>query len=344
MGKTFRYGYIQAKLHALVGDSFIRRDIRPLARGGDVHDLARLVFPDRTYDLPEKALVRKLQVDLDAELFDLIRRILRVLTPPPPVIIQLLRKYEYRTVRALARALANRTGPGDHLAETVTLETVWNLGPFGTFSVPDSGELSIEILDGTGYEWVREALGKQPLFEIEGRLDRQFYTELLELARRVPRSDRQGVDELALLESNLQNYIWILRLRTYFNLYQSEPSRIVPLLVPVSPRFPDKITQSLIDIPLDSPEAVRAFRYPWLFQDQFVGNSRRVDPSRAETIAEIYLYRKAKRYFYQYPFCLGLVYAFCKLKEFEVARVTTILEGIKMSLSEQELLEAAGSL
>ncbi|HUX14664.1 MAG TPA: V-type ATPase subunit [Spirochaetia bacterium] len=344
MGKTFRYGYIQAKLHALVGDSFIRRDIRPLARGGDVNDLARLVFPDRTYDLPEKALIRKLQIDLDAELFDVIRRILRVLTPSPPVIVHLLRKYEYRTVRALARALGNSPGPDDHLAGSVTLDTVWDLGPFGTFSVPESGELSIEVLDGTAYEWVREALGKQPLFEIEGRLDRQFYTELLELARGVPRSDRQGVGELALIECNLQNYIWILRLRTYFNLYQSEPSKIVPLLVPVSPRFPDRITQALIDIPLDNPDAVRTFRYPWLFQDQFLGDARRVDPSRAEALAELFLYRKAKRYFYQYPFCLGLVYAFCKLKEFEVARVTTILEGIKMSLSEQEILEAAGSL
>jgi len=345
MGKIFRYGYIQAKLHALVGESFIRRDIRPLARGDDARELARQLFPDRSYDLPEKALVRQLQVDLDQELFALIRRILKLLAPPPPVIVHLLRKYEYRTVRALARASVNRGGSAgrDH-SEPVTIESRWNLGPFGTFRLPESEEIPMEILDGTPYEWVRAALDKQPLFEIEGRLDRQYYAELLDLARKVGRSDRSGVLDLALLEANLQNYVWILRLRTFFGAFQSEPSSIVPHLVPVTPRFPDKVTKSLLELPLDSAEGIRSFRHGWLFEGQFSGGAQRIDPAAAEAAAEMYLYRKAKRYFYQYPFCLGLVYAFCKLKEFEVARVTTILEGVKMSLSEQELLQAAGSL
>lgn len=345
MGKTFRYGYIQAKLHALVGESFIRRDIRPLARGEDARDLAKQLFPERSYDLPEKALVRQLQMDLDQDMFTLIRRILRLLSPPPPVIVHLLRKYEYRTVRALARACVNQEGSGrSDRPDSVTIESRWDLGPFGTFRLPDSAEIPMAVLDGTPYEWVRAALAKQPVFEIEGRLDRQYYAELLELARKVPRSDSSGVLDLALLEANLQNYVWILRLRTYFSVFQSEPSSIVPLLVPVTPRFPDKVTKALIELPLDSSDSVRSFRYRWLFEGQFIGGAQRIDPSAAEAAAEMYLYRKAKRYFYQYPFCLGLVYAFCKLKEFEVARITTILEGVKMSLSEQELLQAAGSL
>ncbi|WP_455381432.1 V-type ATPase subunit [Salinispira pacifica] len=344
MGKTFRYGYIQAKLHALVGESFIRRDIRPLTRNDDAHELARQLFPDRTYDLPEKALVRQLQIDLDRELFRLVRRILRVLSPSPPVIVHLLRKYEFRMVRALARAVANRGGDQRGFAEPVLLESAWDLGPFASFPVPESGELSISALEGTSYAWIGPALAKQPLFEIEGGLDRQYYRELLDLSRALHRSDRGGVSELVLLEANLQNYIWILRLRTYFNRYQSEPSAILPLLVPVAPQFPDRVTRALLDLPLDSPEAARSFRYPWLFDEQFTGGAQRVDPARAEAAAEMFLYRKAKRYFYQYPFCLGLVYSFCKLKEFEVARLTTILEGVKMSMSEQELLAAAGSL
>lgn len=345
MGKTFRYGYIQAKLHALVGESFIRRDIRPLARGDDARELAKQIFPDRSYDLPEKALVRQLQIDLDQDLFALIRRILTLLSPPPPVVVHLLRKYEYRMVRALARASVNRGGPGqsDHDG-SVTIESRWNLGLFGTFRLPDSEEIPMEVLAGTPYEWVRGALAKEPLFEIEGRLDRQYYAELLELARKVPRSDRSGVLDLALMEANLQNYIWILRLRTFFSAFQSEPSSIVPHLISVAPRFPDRVTKSLLELPLDSAESVRSFRHGWLFEGQLTGGSQRVDPAAAEAAAEMYLYRKAKRYFYQYPFCLGLVYAFCKLKEFEVARITTILEGVKMSLNEQELLQAAGSL
>jgi vacuolar-type H+-ATPase subunit C/Vma6 len=342
MNRTFRYGYVQAKLHGLIGSSFVRRDIGPLVRSNDVREIALELFPERRYDLPEKALVWRLQQDLDERLFGIIRRILLSLNPPPPVIIHLLRTYELRMVRSLVSAVIRMPEDAEgQIDRAVKIGPYHDLGPFATLHPTSAGELSLRTLEGTRFAWILDVIGKDGLFEIESRLDRQFYQEMLGYVRTVPKRERRGVEKLVLLEVNLQNYIWILRLRIFF---KQTSEQILPLLVPIGGRFPDRLTETLLTMPLDNQEALRGFPATWLFRNQPATDFRGVDPAVAEVQAEMQLYRMAKRYFYGNPFTLELVYAFCKLKQFEVSRVTTLLEGLKMSLPESELLAAAGAL
>ena len=340
MSKMFRYEYVQAKLHAIIGSSYVRRDIHPLIRGADVHAIADAVLPGRQYDLPEMALARRLQEDLQSSMFNILRRILKVLSPAPPVLIHLLRLYEFRMVRTLAGGILH-SNDGELEQRKVRIEPFWNLKEHANLKLKQDSEYSIEVLRGTVYEWVLEAVKQGDVFQIEVMLDRKYYAELLELARAVHGSEGKSVRDLVELEVSLQNYIWILRLRTYF---RRTSEQIIPLLVPVGRHFPDRNTRALLDMQLDSIEPMGTFRHSWLFARQPTVDFRRIDPALAEQEAELHLFRSARSLFYGNPFSLGLVYAFCKLKQFEVSRLTTVLEGIKMMLPEEELIAAVGTL
>ncbi|HUX51290.1 MAG TPA: V-type ATPase subunit [Spirochaetia bacterium] len=340
MSKMFRYEYVQAKLHAIIGSSYVRRDIRPLIRGADVHAIADAVLPGRQYDLPEIALARQLQEDLQSSMFNILRRILKVLSPAPPVLVHLFRLYEFRMVRTFAASILHSTD-GELDQRKVRIEPFWDLKEHANMKLKPDAEYSIDVLQGSIYEWVLDAMQKDDVFQIEVMLDRKYFAELLELARAVRGSEGKSVRDLVELEINLQNYVWILRLRTYFK-WTSE--QIVPLLVPVGRRFPDRNTRALLEMQLDAIEPMGTFRHSWLFASQPTVDFRRIDPALAEQEAELHLFRAARALFYGNPFSLGLVYAFCKLKQFEVSRLTTVLEGIKMMLPEDELIAAVGTL
>lgn len=324
MRSAFRYAYIQAKLHGRMAESWLRRSIQPLVRGGSISDVAGALFPGAAFDLPERALIRRLQEAFDSSTVRDMSRTLRTLDPCPPILVHLFREREYRLVKTLVR------GKGSD---------VEILGDAGLRGAPffqirtESPTLDLDALTDTEFEWVIKSIETDRPHVIEGRLDRQYYETLIELAGKVRGAERPPVLEMVRSEATLQNLVWILRLRRYFGM-RSE--NIVPLLVPVSRPFPDRPTATLLEAGLDSPDELRGWKYSWL-----VAGTSDVDPAEAERRARAHLFHLAKRCFYSYPFRLALIYSFFKLKAYEAERISTILEGLAMALPEDELIASA---
>src|SRR5690606_16741617 len=104
----------------------------------------------------------------------------------------------------------------------------WDIGPYRTVEYDPERPLE-SLLADTPFEWIIAALGQEPLYRIESRLDRQYYEELLSAIDALPNDERRPLEELVSFEILLQNLVWTLRLMVYFRKSREEAEE---LLVP----------------------------------------------------------------------------------------------------------------
>ncbi len=144
---------------------------------------------------------------------------------------------------------------------------------------------------------------------------------------------------LVTLEMSLANAIWALRLRFFFGVGAEGAGQ---LLLPKLVDAQRKAVQQVFDIPADSIEGWRTWRYGWLLEDQLGESFSAPDPVRAEQQASRRLYLRAHQLFHQDPFTLTPLVAFFKLKEYETNLLQTAVEALHLSIPEPEILALAG--
>ncbi len=333
MNRTFRYSFILAKLYGMLARTFVGRNYEELLRLRKLEDLAARLFPPAGgTSVPSSAA----PVDADeierrilGETIRSLTDVLAILKKPNALLIHLLRTYEYQGAKSIVRAIVNRNAAQPRVPD---------IGKHGTLRLRQ-GESLEKALSSSGFSWVVPLLHERPLYEIENMLDRDYYAKLLRLARRLPARDRRGVERLTSLEISLANITWALRLRFFFSVDEEAARALfIPGLVDVNKRA---LTEAF-QIPPDSIEGWRKWKYAWLIEDQLGESFRAPDPIRAERKAARRLYVRAHQLFHEDPFTITPIAAFFKLKQFEASMLTTAVEGLRLSVPEQEILSLAG--
>jgi vacuolar-type H+-ATPase subunit C/Vma6 len=197
-----------------------------------------------------------------------------------------------------------------------------------------------KAIKGSPYSWVLPLLGTLPLAQVENRLDRDYYDRFMQLARALPARDRTGVVRLGNAEIALVNVIWALRLRFYFKL---DAAKAAGLFIGGSSSSVRSAIADAFEIPPDSTEGWRKWRYGWLLEDQLVDSFTAPDPMKAEQKASQALYARAHAAFHQNPFTLGPLVAYFKLKEYEASLLGIAVEALHLSVPEQDVLDIVGA-
>jgi vacuolar-type H+-ATPase subunit C/Vma6 len=174
---------------------------------------------------------------------------------------------------------------------------------------------------------------------IENRLDREYYSRLLSLAEGLPAGDRAGILRLVRHEITLANVVWALRLRFFFGLTGENAGA---LMIPGTADSSRRAVSRAFEIPADSLEEWRKWRFSWLIEDQFTESFQAPDPIRASRHADLRLYTRAHQLFHQSPFTLAPLFAWFKLKEYETGILKSAAEALWLSVPEQELLALVG--
>jgi vacuolar-type H+-ATPase subunit C/Vma6 len=171
-------------------------------------------------------------------------------------------------------------------------------------------------------------------------LDTEYYSRLLALARGLPAGDRTGILRFVRHEVTLVNVTWALRLRFFFG-FTWENAR--PLMIPGLADSSRRAVSRAFEIPPDSIEEWRKWRFAWLLEDQFTESFQAPDPIRAARHADLRLYTRAHQLFHQSPFTLAPLFAWFKLKEYEASLLKSAVEALWLSMPEQELLALVGT-
>ncbi len=329
MLRTFRYAFILAKIYGILSKSFIGENYREILRLRTVSDVYDRLFPGKRSELPEYQLTSELERRVVEAAISTLISVLDLLGSPEPILVHMLRKYEYQGLKSVVRGIVN-----SQVAESA----VWDLGRYGGIELAGSKDYEKSISQSQ-YSWIMPLVNATPLVGIENALDRDYYTKLQKLARELPPKDRSGVSRLVSLEIVLANVIWAFRLRFYFGL---DEEKAKDLLIPGMVDAERRAVMQVFDIPSDSLEGWRKWKFGWLIEDQLSEVFQAPDPIRAEQNATRRLYTRAHQLFHQDPFTLTPLVAFFKLKEYEASLLSTAVEALRLSVSEQEVLTLLG--
>jgi vacuolar-type H+-ATPase subunit C/Vma6 len=337
MIRTFRYSFILAKIYGMLAKSFIGENYREILRLKRVQDIYDRLYPGERAEKPEHQLTSDLETRIVQSGIATMIFVLDLMGEPEQILVHILRKFEYQGLKSMLRGLAP-AAEGAVAEESVSAQ-VWDLGRYGSVDLAYSRD-PLAALEASPYAWVVPLVRTTPIVRIENLLDQEYYRRLLALTRALPAKDRTGVSRLVHLEIGLADVLWALRLRFSFGM-DAEKAR--DLLIPGMLDAERRAVAQAFDIPADSIEGWRKWRFGWLVEDQLSESFRAPDPVRAEQKATRRLYIRAHQLFHQDPFTLTPIVAFFKLKEYEVGLLKTAVEALRLSVSAQDILALVGA-
>jgi vacuolar-type H+-ATPase subunit C/Vma6 len=328
MSRTSRYAFILAKTYGIMARSYVGANYRDLLRLKSLAELSDRLFPGET-----RSTEAPLPVDLETRIVGAsllsMTSVLDYFDPPDELLVHTARKLEYQNVKAAARGILH--GGVDDLR-------IWDLGKYSGIRLKGVRDPE-KAIKSSAYAWILPLIRTIPLADLENRLDRDYYTRFLALCRDLPARDRVGPLRLVSAEIALANVVWALRLRFYFKL---EWAKARSLMIPGTGSSVRAAIEAAFEIPPDSADEWRRWRYGWLLEDQLNESFLAPDPLRAEQKASQALYARAHQSFHQNPFTLGPLVAYFKLKEYEGTLLNIAAEALHLSVPEQDILDIVG--
>jgi vacuolar-type H+-ATPase subunit C/Vma6 len=329
MSRASRYAFIHAKVCGAMARAVAGEAYRDLLRLKSLTELSDRLFPEEASSRKDRPLPADLEARIMQAAVHSMTTVLRLLRTPPPLLVHAARRVEYRTVKALLRALAH--GRREEVR-------IWDLGPWSGFRRPDPKDPQ-KTLRSSLYAWVLPLAGTVPDVELENRLDRDYHDRLFDLAGSLPAADRMPVMRLLRAEAALENAVRALRLRFFFKL-DAQLAR--PLMIPGSSSTVTAALEEAFEIAADSSEDWRRWRFAALLEDQLGESFEAPDPVRAEQRASRLLYVRAHRAFHQHPFTLGPLVAYFRLKEHEASLLSIATEALHLGVPESDVLAITG--
>ncbi|MDR3114968.1 MAG: V-type ATPase subunit [Treponema sp.] len=329
------YGY--AKACGIIGKSFVGKRIVDLRGVSRLSDLDRLIFPETKGGLPE----RELLADLEARIIQRsVRQIMTLVTAfinPPNLLVQLIRSYEYGDMKTVLSALA----AGETKSPGFT-----DIGRFRRVAFEAYPHVEA-MVKGTEFEGFLKTLNHpepwslQDTVDLQLKIDALYYTTLWKDLMALGRGERRSIEKILGEEIALQNAVWALRLRTYYDM---PPERIrEKLIAPESKKFLAP-AEALLSLSLDTRTDWHDWKYASLLNPENPHGHWKADPRYLQNGASEYLYRLVRLSFRHWPFSMNSVFCFIKLKQFEENLLTSVAEGLGMGMAIEDvftLLEVA---
>ncbi|MCL2705340.1 MAG: V-type ATPase subunit [Spirochaetaceae bacterium] len=206
----------------------------------------------------------------------------------------------------------------------------------------DSVEAIIEILAKTPYATIIKDNSSQldsgrVLFHIEVALDRYFYGQLYEKAKKLDSMDFSIVKRMIGVEVDIENISWLTRFRDFYKMTMEEA---LTNIVPRGNFFDKKVLEQIFSSD-DPTEILKDFinkKYislSYMFAMQSFGSeSKLVFLNRLLDQIILYEVRKMKG---GYPFSIGIVMAYFALKKNEIQKIMTILNAKYYSIEEERI-------
>lgn len=334
------YAFLNAKVKGKLGKLISRAQYLQLMRAPDVMS-ACLVLRGTQYqdviadmlspeDLPriEAALVADL-IAAHREVYDAAKGYVQ------RFIEELLRQYEVETLKAILRAWNS--------GEEKTFlyrERICNEIPVDGLLAARSFEEIIVLLGDTPYRkpltQAREEYEKTgSLFPLEVALDKELYEATWNVVRELPAADRKVASRLLGIEADILNINWIVRFKRYYDLGLAEVLHaMVPGGLHVKEEFVREVYPGRDDTSLAA--ALLAGTYGHL-PSEMSGEKEVRGFDRLEGFLKGAYLEQLRQTLGGYPFTIGIVMAYLRLKKAEVSNLITILNAKAFNLPPEEL-------
>ena len=330
--------FAYAKACGIIRKSFVGKRIAELTKPGSLNELDKLIFPDAVSLLPGKELLVDLERRIIRRTTQHILAIVNSFSRPPQLLIRQLFSYEYADLKNCLHfiSLGRETPPA-----------INDIGRFKTVRFEDYPNLE-KMLAGTEYEFILAKdidNIKSPDYNfslLEAELDYNYYIFLAKSLKHLSVSDRSAAEKIISEEISLRNCIWALRLRIY---YKKSPKETADYLMNIKMKVNHKMkdlsseARQMLGFPVDVYSAWKGWRWEKLINSEYDGEIWTADPRFFQNAAANYLYRLSLRFLRHSPFSLSSIFCYIKLKQFEEDILTSMTEGLGLSMTGKEVFE-----
>ena len=333
MADRFELSYVYARVCGSLSRAFLGERAIELARAGRISELWRVVFKDAAPSLPEAAVVAAAERRAVAESLAGFRELTGRLRVREPFFDALRRKAEFARVKRVLLAVKE----GARLQSELPPSDDQELAPgFAESAFPDISKMFAQ----GRYSWIKaETLDDLP--GAENRLDRQFYTELWNELRRIPRGKVGALPRLLSEEAELENVVWALRLKRYYGM---DKGQIEGRLIELEGADVASAALKALEFRFDQREDWRRWKWDSLVMEDERGGPFFLDLRSLELSARKRLFHSVKRSLHLHPFTYTPLYCFFKIKEYETAAIIGVIEGLHLGAPFEEMASFAAGI
>ena len=345
-----KYAFINAKLRAriskILGEDFFEQ----LIKAKSLHEALKILH-NTAFQMLEEVYsstgdLKLAEFELYKKEVDTYKDIEKFVTASTrEMVMGLTRKYEIENLKAALRLWFDRVIRGrnieaytgylyrDKLHYDLHVDQIINV---------DSIDAIVEILSKTPYATIIKENSAQldsskQLFPIEIALDRFFYGQLYEKAKKLDSMDFTIVKRMIGVEIDMENISWLVRFRDFYKMSMEESlSNIIP-----RGNYFDKKALEQIFSSEDPTEMLKVFvskKYPSLAA--ILGMQSSGSESKLvflnKLLDQIILY-EVKKMKGGNPFSIGIVMAYFVLKKNEIQKIMTILNAKYYNVEEERI-------
>ena len=122
MSRVTNYAFIHGKMHGLYAKSRFDERLVSLTKLTSLTELRKELFPGDDSAVPDRFLINDIQNEFERRNLALLLRLLSFFRSPHPLLLHVVREYEYLNLKTLIRKK-------DSLSSSIEL---WDLGKFKT--------------------------------------------------------------------------------------------------------------------------------------------------------------------------------------------------------------------
>jgi hypothetical protein len=328
--------FVYAKACGMYARYFVGLRARKLFELKRLQELWSLVFSDEIPLVPEGMLALLLERKNEQRLVSDFISLASLYDVTDPVSRSLISLYDYNNLKAASSSalLGNKEPP-----------FMVNVDGFSLLRLDKWPDIAA-MTKNSPFSWYNRVPVENERVLWENRLDRQYYGSLWKAVESLGLKDRIAAEPLIKAEIILQNIVWALRLRVY---YEKKADEIIPLLaVSASGQASTDIfcrdAILMLEKPIDSWNEWQSWKYRWLLNPHEEGVPWSADPRWAQLAAEKYLYRLALTSFHLHPFTVGVLVSFFKIQQLEAQMIRVATEGLRLGATEDQMREFMGDV
>lgn len=168
----------------------------------------------------------------------------------------------------------------------------------------------------------------------------EYARELWNSTSKIRGEEKSSVESLVHQYLIIENIVWALRLRVY---YEMTPEEIVPHLASLgeSPSVSDPLSSEaikILDKQLDIRDDWKNWKYEKLLNPLDDESFWKIDPCWIQNAFNVFLVKKAKKVFRENPFNMSMLVAFYIIKKQELTYIRSATEGLRLGVDEDERL------
>ncbi len=329
MDKSAADAYVYSKASGMLAKSFIGSRAVQLYNVHTLQELWSLLFTKNVPVVPETLLAKALETEARNKFIADYKTLLGNYAEPSPVLISLLHFYDYENVKDIGASL---------FFKEPSLPDVVDISPYNFIQYKKWPNIAA-MTAKSPLSWYNTVPLLSEQQKNDYKIDSQYIEEIWESVHKIHSACRAAVINLFTQKIRIDNVLWALRLRIYYNMEKEEIIENLAYATDTrrtsSPLVHEAV--KVLDWAVDDYSQWKNWKYASLLNPHEEGVIWNIDPRWIYNVHRKQYVQKALRLFHQYPFTECPLLCWYIIKQNELDNIRTASESLRLHIQVSEV-------